>query len=112
MPIQMGWCYGHNSRLDGLEYHKGNEVVVAVTDFVALVGLQQDIAYGAKGASYASKKAEAFYVKAGTVVEFHAWCLHFAPNKWLIVHKSATGLVKAGAAVGITGTNTVVNPAS
>lgn len=150
MPVQIGWCYGRNSTLDGLEYHKGIEVVVAVTDCVVLLGDQRDIITGKDGARYTAAKAEAFYCPAGTIVEFHCWCLHFAPihvktktgfltlvvlprdtntpikknprakgeeallfarNKWLLVHKSATGLIKMGAAVGITGTNTRIHPA-
>ncbi|MHC4874463.1 MAG: DUF4867 family protein [Planctomycetota bacterium] len=148
MPIQSGWCYGRNSMLDGLEYHKGIEVIVAVTDLVVILGDQRDIKWQKGKPTYSSSKAEVFYIKKNTVVELHCWCLHFAPihvkgkdgfcsivvlpdktntnlrvkpkkkgegdmlfatNKWLVVHKSAKGLVKDGACSGIVGRNTKVN---
>lgn len=147
MPIQSGWCFGRNSFLDGLEYHKGIEVIVAVTDLVVILGDQRDIKWQKGKPAYSSAKAEVFYIKKNTVLEFHCWCLHFAPiqvkekdgfcslvvlpektntnlrvkpkkkgegemlfaaNKWLVVHKSAKGLVKDGACCGIIGKNTVV----
>ena len=43
MPAELGYCGGHNDALNGLEYHRGSEVNVAVTDFVALLGLLQDL---------------------------------------------------------------------
>ena len=78
MPIQVGWCYGRNSRMGGLEYHKGSEVVVCLTDVVLLLGHVQDIAYGER-ISYDSDRVEAFYAPANSVVELSPWCLHFAP---------------------------------
>ena len=43
MPIQVGYCNGHNKKLNALEYHRNSEVNVAVTDLVLLLGRQQDI---------------------------------------------------------------------
>ncbi len=79
MPVQIGWCYGRNSRLDALEYHKGVEVVVAVTDTVVIVGDLRDLRWTHTGPTYRSAQAEVFYLPRGLTVEFHAWCLHFAP---------------------------------
>ena len=78
MPAQLGWCYGHNNRLDGLEYHKGNEVLIAVTDVVLLVGHFDDLQWEPAPA-YDSSLVRAFYAPQGSVVEFYASCLHFAP---------------------------------
>ena len=78
MPVQVGWCYGRNLRMDALEYHKGIEVLVCITDVVLLVGDLRDVRFGEEIA-YAAEDVAAFYAPAGTVVEFHAWCLHFAP---------------------------------
>ena len=78
MPAQLGWCYGHNNRLDGLEYHKGNEVLIAVTDVVLLVGHFDDLQWEPAPA-YDSSLVRAFYAPQGSVVEFYAGCLHFAP---------------------------------
>jgi len=79
MPIQVGWCYGKNSRMGALEYHKGIEVNVCLTEVVLLVGDMRDIAYEEEEITYDTRRVEAFYAPQGTVIEFHAWCLHFAP---------------------------------
>lgn len=74
VPVELGYCIGHNDRLNGLEYHRGSEVNIAVTDFVCMIGRQQDL--GADF-SYDSNKVEAFYVKKGMAVEFYATTLHY-----------------------------------
>lgn len=77
MPIQIGYCNGVNSKLNGLEYHKGSEIDAAVTDLVLLLGKVQDI----NNNEYDSEKIEAFYLGRGTVVELYGTTLHFAPCK-------------------------------
>lgn len=78
MPTQVGWCYGRNLQMAGLEYHKGSEVIVCLTDAVLLVGHVQDIAFGEE-IRYDTRKVAAFYAPAGAVVECSPWNLHFAP---------------------------------
>ncbi|MHB0858589.1 MAG: DUF4867 family protein [Anaerolineae bacterium] len=78
MPVQVGWCYGKNVQMAGLEYHKGNEVVVCLTDVILLVGLVQDIAYGEQ-VTFDTSTVRAFYAPEGSAVELAAWTLHFAP---------------------------------
>jgi hypothetical protein len=77
MPIQIGYCNGPNSKLNGLEYHKGSEIDAAVTDLVLLLGKVEDI----DNNTYSSEKLEAFYLKKGTIVELYGTTLHFAPCK-------------------------------
>ena len=43
VPIQLGYCNGHNKKLNALEYHRCSEINVACTDMVLLLGAQQDI---------------------------------------------------------------------
>jgi len=78
MPVQVGWCYGRNLQLGGLEYHKGTEVLVAVTDVILLLGHFEDLAWGER-ITYETAQVEAFYLPQGAVVELYPWCLHFAP---------------------------------
>jgi hypothetical protein len=78
MPVQLGWCHGRNTRLDGLEYHKGNEVLIAATDVIALVGHFDDLQWE-PAPTFNSSRVKAFYVPQGSVVEFYSVCLHFAP---------------------------------
>ena len=37
MPIQIGMCWGYNTKLNCLEYHRDSEVNVGETDFVLLL---------------------------------------------------------------------------
>ena len=43
LPIQIGYCNGHNKKLNALEYHRCSEINIAVTDMIILIGKQQDI---------------------------------------------------------------------
>ena len=126
MPIQIGYCNGHNRKLNALEYHRDSEINIAVSDMVLLL-------------------AKAFFVPAGTMIEVYATTLHYAPcqtsdkgfrcvvvlpegtngelshkpenksgeekllaavNKWLIGH--AEGGLPEGSFIGLKGENTEV----
>ncbi|MCI8948555.1 MAG: DUF4867 family protein [Lachnospiraceae bacterium] len=76
MPIQIGYCNGHNKKLNALEYHRDSEVNLAVTDLVLLIGKQQDIT---EDYTYDTSLVEAFFVPAGTLIEVYATTLHYAP---------------------------------
>lgn len=78
MPVQLGWCYGQNLQMAGLEYHKGTEVNVCLTDVVLLLGDVRDIDY-ADPVTYDTGKVAAYLAPAGSVLEFYPWNLHFAP---------------------------------
>ena len=77
MPIQTGYCNGRNSSLNGLEYHIGSEINVAVTDMVLLTGKLQDIVDG----QYKSENVEAFFVPKGMALQLYETTLHLAPCK-------------------------------
>ena len=74
LGAELGYCMGHNDRLDALEYHRGSEVNIAATDYIVLVGRQQDIEPGKR---YDTEKVEAFYVTEGMAGEFYATALHY-----------------------------------
>lgn len=76
MPIQIGYCNGHNSMLNALEYHKDSEINVAATDAILLLGLRSEIE---DDYTYDTAKVKAFLVPAGTAVEIYATSLHYAP---------------------------------
>ena len=46
MPIQMGWCNGHNTKLNCLEYHRDSEMNCGKCDFILLVAREDEIANG------------------------------------------------------------------
>lgn len=76
MPIQIGYCNGHNEKLNALEYHRSSEINVAATDAILLLGSQQDVE---QDFTYETSKVEAFLLPAGTAVEVYATTLHYAP---------------------------------
>ncbi|QQE81199.1 DUF4867 family protein [Alicyclobacillus sp. SO9] len=77
LEIQIGYCNGMNSFLNGLEYHKVSEVNVAITDFILLLGKVQDIRCN----TYSVEQVEAFYVPQDTALELYGTTLHYAPCK-------------------------------
>ena len=75
MPVQMGWCNGHNTVLNCLEYHRNSEFNLGTEDFVLLLGEQKEIENGV----FDTAKVKAFRVPAGVLVEVYATSLHYAP---------------------------------
>ena len=75
MPVQLGWCNGHNTRLNCLEYHRDSEFNLGTEDFILLLAKQEEISDGTLDTS----KVRAFRVPAGTLGEVYATTLHYAP---------------------------------
>ena len=75
MPIQLGMCWGRNTKLNCLEYHRDSEVNVGTGDFILLLAKQDEIADGVLDTA----KVRAFRVPAGVPVEVYATTLHYAP---------------------------------
>lgn len=76
MPVQLGWCNGHNTKLNCLEYHRDSEINFGTRDFILLLGLEGEI--GADGL-FDTALTKAFLVPAGVMVEVYATALHYAP---------------------------------
>ena len=75
IPIQIGMCWGYNTMLNCLEYHRDSEVNVGETDFVLLLAKEDEIEDG----KLDTAKVRAFRVPAGVLVEVYATTLHYAP---------------------------------
>lgn len=75
MPVQLGWCNGHNTKLNCLEYHRDSEINVGVQDFILLLAKREDLVDGRLDTS----KVRAFRCPAGVMVEVYATTLHYAP---------------------------------
>lgn len=135
LPAQVGYCWGHNTLMNATEWHSANEINVAVTPLILILGHLWDIENG----KIDSSKFKAFYLPEGTVAEIYATTLHFCPcevdkegfgcvvglpkdtntnlsekpltpvlfrkNKWLLAHIANDVLINKGAVAGITGTN-------
>ena len=75
MPFQLGWCNGHNTKLNCLEFHRDSEFNLGTEDFILLLGLQGDIADGRLDTA----TVKAFRCPAGVLIEVYATSLHYAP---------------------------------
>ena len=75
MPCQIGWCNGHNTKLNCLEYHRDSEFNVGTEDFVLILAKEGQIKDGHLDTSL----CKAFRVPAGVLVEVYATSLHYAP---------------------------------
>ena len=134
MPIQIGYCNGHNNTLNCLEYHMDSEINLSNEEFVLLLGLRSQIVNN----HFDTSLVKAFRVPANVAVEVFATSLHYAPcrednkgfrviivlpkgtncgdnrnekepllysvNKWLLAHKDAPQ-VNNGAFIGLDGEN-------
>ena len=75
MPIQLGLCWGHNTKLNCLEYHRDSEINVGTHDFILLLAREDEIVDGTLDTAL----VKAFKVPAGVPVEVYATTLHYAP---------------------------------
>lgn len=134
-PTQIGYCWGHNTFMNATEWHSSNEINIAVTPLVLILGHIWDIENG----KIDSSKFKAFYLPKGTAVEVYSTTLHFCPcevdkngfgcvvglpegtntnletetndkvifrnNKWIMAHIDNISLIEKGVVAGITGTN-------
>ena len=61
MPIQLGMCWGRNTKLNCLEYHRDSEVNIGTSDFILLLARRDEI----EGGMLETNKVKAFRVPAG-----------------------------------------------
>lgn len=135
LPAQVGYCWGHNTTMNAMEWHTSSEINVAVTPLVLILGRRADLVHNRIDSSAFC----AFYLEAGDIVEVYATSLHFCPcevsadgfgcivglpqgtnvpldvpaadpllfrkNKWLIAHDDNSALIARGAVAGISGPN-------
>lgn len=78
MPVEVGWVYGRNSKLNGLEYHQGSEVHIPLEDCIFLLADWREIEWD-MAPSLDTKHIRAFYVPKGFITELKAWSLHYVP---------------------------------
>lgn len=76
LPVQIGYCNGHNLKLNALEYHRSSEINIMATDAVFMLGQEQDIE--ADG-TYDTSKIEIFFAPKGSMIEVYGTTLHYAP---------------------------------
>lgn len=131
MEVMAGVVSGHNHVLNGIEYHQGSETIIAVTDYILIVGH----IWNMKENVYDSSLCEIFYVPKGTIVECYSTTLHYTPicvsdegflticlllrgtgdviekregilkkkNKWFIAHRENKEKIESGDFPGLVG---------
>lgn len=72
---QLGWCNGHNTRLNCLEYHRASEFNLGTRDFILLLAKLDEV----EGGVLDTACVKAFRAPAGVLVEVFATTLHYAP---------------------------------
>ena len=75
MPYELGYCNGHNTKLNCLEFHRDSEFNLGTDDFILLLATLSDLEDG----ELDTAKVKAFKVPAGVMVEVYATTLHYAP---------------------------------
>lgn len=97
MPIELGMCWGYNTKLNCLEYHRDSELNIGSHDFILLLAKLDEIDDG---------MLDTAKVKAFRVPEKRSWedRLIRARNKWLLAHPDSPE-AKDGAYIGLTGVN-------
>lgn len=129
LDVMAGTVSGDNDVLNGIEYHQCSETIIAVSDYLLVVGHIWDM----QEKAYESSLCECFYVPQGTVVEIYSTTLHYTPicvedkfqticlllrgtgetcpregilkkrNKWFIAHLDNTQKIKEGDYPGLKG---------
>ena len=75
MPVELGMCWGYNTKLNCLEYHRDSEFNLGTGDFILLLAKQDEI----DDFMLDTARVKAFRVPAGVLVEVYATTLHYAP---------------------------------
>lgn len=75
MPCQIGWCNGHNLKLNCLEYHRDSEFNLGTGEFILLLARQDEIVDGRLDTA----RVKVFRAPAHVLLEIYATTLHYAP---------------------------------
>ena len=75
LPVQIGYCNGHNRVLNCLEYHRNSELNITGTDAIFMLAPLTAI----KDGIVDSSAVEIFFAPKGTAVLFYETTLHYAP---------------------------------
>ena len=82
IDIQIGYCNGMNQTLNGMEYHKSPELIVAATDILLFLAKPSDLK---NFSTLDSSCAKVFFAPKGSAFTLKSETLHLSPS---CVHKS------------------------
>jgi len=75
MPCQLGMCWGYNTKLNCLEYHRDSEFNLGTGDFILLLAKLDEV----NDMMLDTACVKAFKCPANTLIEVYATTLHYAP---------------------------------
>lgn len=75
MPVQLGMCWGHNTMLNALEYHRDSEFNLGTGEFILLLAKLDEV----NDMMLDTACVKAFKCPANVLVEVYATTLHYAP---------------------------------
>ena len=75
LPVEIGYCNGHNRSLNCLEYHRGSEINVAADDVILLLAPLDKV----ENHKLDTSEVEAFLLPAGKAALLFETALHYAP---------------------------------
>jgi hypothetical protein len=81
LPVEIGYCVGQNTKMNGMEWHQGSELILAITDMIVLLAPITSIYEKDGKFTMSSEEVETFYIEKGTTVELYGGVLHFCPVK-------------------------------
>lgn len=79
--IQYGYCHGNSTKVNALEWHDCEELILAVTDVVLYLGRPDFLEEVNGKSSFKTEKLVAVKLSAGEIVRLKPKILHFAPTK-------------------------------
>lgn len=75
LPVEIGYCSGHNRVLNCLEYHRNSELNITGTDALFMLAPLTAV----KDGIVDSQAVETFFAPKGTAILFYETTLHYAP---------------------------------
>ncbi len=75
LPIQVGYCNGHTSKMNCLEWHQTPELNWFTNDVVLFFGDVREMSNN----QYQTSDAKAFLIPANTMILLYGTTLHYAP---------------------------------
>lgn len=75
MPVQLGMCWGNNTMLNCLEYHRDSEFNLGCNDFILLLAKLDEV----NDMMLDTSCVKAFKCPKNTLIEVYATTLHYAP---------------------------------
>ena len=79
--VQFGYCHGNSSKVNALEWHECQELVLAATECALYLGHPEALVTVEGHLNFDSKNLIAVQLKQGEIIRLEPRIMHFAPTK-------------------------------